>query len=117
MGQVSPWFLPQSKVCPLSPPAFVFNRRNILFLGYLIFFSILVNICSSVSKQEAGVPERPTCRPVQSQGRFPLAPAVLKLQPQVMIPRPGRRGETRGDWRCQAVLEMGGAQPLPRLSG
>lgn len=47
-------FLPGSchnSVCPLSPPAFVFNR-NILFLGYLIFFSILVNICQSVNSRQ-----------------------------------------------------------------
>ena len=48
------------------------------------------------------------CRALQSQERFPLAPAVLKLQPQVMTPRPGHRGETRGDWWYQAVLETGG---------
>ena len=58
------------------------------------------------------------CRAVQSQERFPLAPAVLKLQPQVMTPRPGHRGETRGDWWYQAVLEtVGGSLPLPRLGG
>ena len=65
------------------------------------------------------------CMALQSQERFPLAPAVLKLQPQVMTPRPGHRGETRGDWWYQAVLEtgggpclcldwVGGACPLPR---
>ena len=40
--------------------------------------------------------ECPTCRPVWSQGRFPLVPAVLELQPQVVTPRLGHHGETRG---------------------
>ena len=65
------------------------------------------------------------CRAVQSQERFPLAPAVLKLQPQVMTPRPGHRGETGGtggirpSWKrwgdpCLCLDWVGGACPLPR---